>query len=310
MKLTEPDFKLLSYIYHDNRESFSKIAKACKLTREQVEYRIQKYLESGLIRKFIPLFNYSKLGYNYFNIIFLKFNTEKEIQQFTEKLSKDKNCISWGKMFSKYDIYLNCIFKNEKELSDYITSNNFSRYFLIKPTFAELYPLKFIKYENKEQITMIDTNEEERKLDNKDKEILNLLSNNGRIRLIDIANKLKISSELALYKLRKLYSDKVIIGSRIQFNMKKLGYYFSAILLNIKLSEQNKLKSFAKQSKHINSLVISLANPNCIIQLFHKEESELRETLEELKRLLPEADIDLIPLNEDEKEVNPLPFLN
>ena len=66
-------------------------------------------------------------------------------------------------------------------------------------------------------------------LDGKEKAILKLLQEDGRARIVDIANKLGISAELALYKVRKLLKEKVILGSRIQFDMSKLGYYFTVL---------------------------------------------------------------------------------
>ena len=89
-------------------------------------------------------------------------------------------------------------------------------YVLIKPQFAELYPLKFFNYSGKENYLLSLESKKQIKLDNIDLKILKILSENGRARLIDIANKLKISSELALYRLKRLKSEKIILGNRIQ----------------------------------------------------------------------------------------------
>lgn len=321
MELKNSDFKLLSYLYHNNRESVTKIAKACKLSREQVDYKLKKYISSGLIIKFITVFDYNKFGYNYFVSLFLKFEKPSSIKLFSQKIVKSKNCVSWGTVFNKYDLVVNCVFKDEKELSDYISKlvsdseNPISDYFVIKPYFAELYPLKFFNHKDREKFSVIESNSKQIKFDNKDMGILKALDKDGRARLVDIASKLNISSELCLYKLRKLYKDKIILGSRIQFDMNKLGYYFSLILLNIRnFSEdnQNKIKQFAKNSKHVNSLIFSLMKPNCIIQLFHKEESELRKSIEEIKELFKDEsfEIDVMLINQDEEEINTLPFLN
>lgn len=320
MELKESDYKLLSYLYHNNRESITKIARATKLTREQVDYKIKKYLDTGLIKGFLTLFDYSKFGYNYFAILLLKFEKMSSVKAFSQKLNKNNNLISYGYVYGKYDLFLNCIFKNEEELSSFISylisnkSNSVSDYFAIKPSFAELYPLKFFKHKDRESMTLVDTLSKERKLDKKDIGILKTLAKDGRIKLIDIAKKLDISSELALYKLRKLYRDKVILGSRIQFNMAKLDYHFSLILLNIRnFSDENKekMKRFSRNSKHINSLIFSLTRPNCIVQLFNKDQEELKNTINEIKELFKDEyiDIDVMHISEDEGEINTLPFL-
>lgn len=320
MELKPADYKLLSYLYHNNRESITKIAKATKLTREQVDYKIKKYVDSGLIRRFVTLFDYNKFGYNYFIILLLKFEKVSSIKAFSQKLGKNKNCISYGYVYGKYDLLLNCIFKNEEEFSDFISNlisdktNRVSDYFVIKPSFAELYPLKFFKHKDKESMTLVDVKSKERRFNKKDLGILKIIAKDGRVKLIDIAKKLNISSELALYKLRKLYKDKVILGSRIQFDMAKLNYHFSLILLNIRnFSDENKekIKRFSRNSKHVNSLIFSLTRPNCIVQLFNKAQEELKHTINEIKELFKDeyVDIDVMHVSEDVDEVNSLPFL-
>lgn len=321
MDLKETDYKLLNYLYHNYDEPLSKIAKATKLSRDQVEYRMNKYLKEGLIRKFFPIFDWSKFGYNALVILFLKFEIPKMAENFSKDLSKSKNCMSYGKVYGKYDLYLNCIFKDEKELNEFISKlfeneNNFiTDHILIKPYFVELYPLKFFNHLNKEDYLISPESKKEIKLDKTDLKIVELLSENGRTRLIDIAIKSKISSELALYRLKKLKKEKIILGNRIQFDMGLLGYFFTIIIINFRnFSEKtkNKIKSFVKTSKNTNSLIFNLQKPNCIIQLFHKEEREIRENIERIKKLFEEdsIEINVLQIGEDEEKIRPLPFLD
>jgi Lrp/AsnC family transcriptional regulator for asnA, asnC and gidA len=101
MNLKPTDYKLLSYLYHNYDEPLSKIAKATKLSRDQVEYRINKYLKEGLIRKFFPIFDWSKLGYNTLAILLLKFEKPKMAEDFSKILQNNKNCMSYGKIYGK-----------------------------------------------------------------------------------------------------------------------------------------------------------------------------------------------------------------
>jgi len=319
MNLKEIDYKLLSYLYHNYNESFSKIAKATKLSRDQVEYRINKYMKEGLIIKFRPIFNYSKFGYNVIVVLLLKFEKPKMAGSFSKSLNKNKNCISYGKCYGKYDLYLNCVFKDDKELNGFISklfeneTNFISDYLLINPQYTELFPIKFFNHSNKENSYIYNEDKTKTELDEIDLKILKILSNNGRERLIDIAIKTKISSERAFYKLKRLKSEKIIFGNRIQFNMSLLGYFFTVIMVNFRnFSEKNKdkVKSFAKNSKNVNSISFNLQKPNCMIQLFHKEEGEIREAIAEIKKLFNEdsVEIDVLQIGEDEW-INTLPFI-
>ena len=321
MNLKETDYKLLSYLYHNYNEPLSKVARATKLSRDQVEYRINKYLKEGLIRKFCPIFNWKKLGYDILATLLLKFEKPKMVEDFSKNLITDQNCISYGKVYGKYDLYLNCIFKDEKEINYFISTlfeneNNFvTDYIIIRPQFVELYPLKWFNHNKEDYLIYSPEDKKEIKLDKTNLKILKILSEDGRTRLIDIAIKSSISSELALYRLKKLKKEKVILGNRIQFDMSKLGYFFTLILIDFRnFSEKNKdkIKSFVKSSKSINSLIFNLHKPNCIIQIFHKEEEEIRECIEKIKTLFKEdsIEINVLQIGEDEEKIRPLPFLN
>jgi len=321
MKLKETDFKLLCYLYHHYREPFSKIAKAIGLTRPQVEYKINKYMGEGIIRKFFPVFNWKKLGYSCIIILLLKFEKPKMAEEFSKNLNKSRNCMSYGKVYGKYEVYMNCIFKDEQELNNFISKlfenkeNFITDYLLINPQFIELYPLKIFEYSNSENYPLISNESRQVKLDKTDMNILKILSKNGREKLINIAIKANISSELALYRLKRLKSEGIILGNRIQFDMAKLGYFFSLILINFRnfsKSNKEKIEAFVKKSKNINSLIFNLQKPNCILQIFHKEEKEVRVKVDEIKKLFNEEsiDIEILPLGEEEVEIRPLPFLD
>jgi DNA-binding Lrp family transcriptional regulator len=320
MELKKSDYKLLSYLYHHNRESLSKIAKETKLSREQVKYKLNKYLSEGLIRKFVTIFDWSKLGYNYFIILLIKFEKGSSLPRLLKEIEKSKNVVSFGRIYGKYDIFVNFIFKDEAEFNEYISillgraGNIIDDYTYIKPFFSKLYPLKFLGSNTIDDYHIISEGRTEIELDDKDKKILKALSKDARIKIVDIASRLRVSGEVVLHRLKRLQKQGIILGSRIQFNMKKLGYFFTLILIDIKnfsKANQEKLKDFVRTSKNINSIIFSFSRPNCFIQIFHKDELVLRETIDKLKKFFSDSQITIEPLliAEDEKEIDTLPFL-
>jgi DNA-binding Lrp family transcriptional regulator len=318
MKLKEIDYKLLNYLYHNYNEPISKIAKNTKISRDKVEYRLNKYLQTDLIKQFVPIINYSELGFHKQAVIFLKFETPKMADEFSKQLSKNKNCISHGKILEKFDIYINAIFKNNDELEQFISQlfeeeNKLTDYLLISPSFAELYPLKFISNPEKENYELLKNTNKKITLDELDYKILKELSKNGRIKLLDLSLKLKINTTTIFYRLKKLKENKIILGNRIQFNNEKLEYNYSALLINLKkFSEKNKskIKQFARSSKNTTSLIINIQKPNVIIQFFYKEENEIRQEITKIRKLFENEQIELeiIHLGEEER-INTTPFL-
>ena len=320
MNLKESDIKLLNYLYHNNREPLSKIAKACKLTRDQVEYKLKKYQSEGIIKQFFTLFNYHKLGYDSLAALLLKIRPDK-IKEFSEKLKQDKNCLSKDEIFGDYDFYINLIFKNEDEINEYV-SNLFeenkdiiSDYLVLKPFFTELYPMKFLGYnfsEDAYKIVDLKSTTKKTELDEKDKIILKMFAENARVKIVDIAHKLKISPELTLYKIRRLEKEKIILGSRMFFDMSKLEYHFADILIdvnNFSLKIQEKIKKFAKKHKHIDEVILLINKPNCLLQIIFKSQIELQETIRDIKKLFPEESIKMkILFPQFEEKINTLPF--
>lgn len=319
MELKQQDAKLLSYLYHHAREPTTKIAKATGLTREQVDYRINKYLSEGVIKKFTTLFNNSALGYSEYRILFLKFTKPLYAENFFNKKKEDIHVLGKSKCSNKYDMAMELFFKNEKEFRIYLNKllneekGKISDYLVFNPYYSKIWPLKFLQGKKEEGVPFT-TGTKEIKLENKEIKILKMLAENGRERIVEISNSLKISPELALYKIKKLHEKKIILSSAIIFDMKKLNYFFSTILINIQnLSKENedKIKKFAEESEHVRSIVLSSSKPNCFIQLFHKEHGDFIKTIDKIKNLFKNDFIDLEVLFVDypEKEnINVLPF--
>jgi len=111
-----------------------------------------------------------------------------------------------------------------------------------------------------------------------------------------------------------LWLEKAFLGARAYFDMQKLGYFYTLIFLtftNFSNSIQEKLKHFAKTNPNVEILSFILGKPNSYIQIFHKEENELRKVLEKLKEIFKQESftLDIIPLKNEGEDINSLPFL-
>ena len=318
MDLKENDWKLLSYMYHHDREPISKIAESTGLTRAQVEYKLNKFTKDGLIKKHITMFNYGALGYGHYVLLFVKLEKTSSFSKLTKELDSSKNCISWGECFGKYDALINLIFRSEEDIQEYLSkiinkkTAPISDYLIIKPYFAEFHPLKLFGGNEKEIFPISFKPIKEVKLDKSEIKILKLLEKNARMKVIDLAHKCNISAELALHKLRKLYKNKIILGSRLHLDMKKIGYNYSGFFLHVNsLSDETKDKiiRFSRKHRLVNALILSIVKPNFFIQVFHKTEDELKQVIKEVKNLLKEERFELdVLLIDEEEEVNTLPF--
>ena len=318
MKLHETDKRLLSYLYHHYREPLTKIAKACKLSREQVEYRLKKYETQGLIKKYLTIFNYYLLGYKEFIVVWLKLDTTKKNKDLIRReLENMKNVVSTGDVLGTYDLFVDFVFKTKQEFEEVFYSflkkhDEIKEESIFMTTFAEFFPMKqFGKIYDEKTYTLLNESKPI-KISEKDLKVLKILEENGRARVIDIASKTGLSSELVVYKLKQFYKNKLILGTRIQFDMEKLGFYFGTLIIKLRDKTEktkNKIKSFCKYHKYINALSLGVAEYDCIIQIFYKKEKEFRQTIKEInEKFRNEIEKSFILLIENEGKVKTLPY--
>src|SRR3989344_7299010 len=115
IQLKPTDLKLLAHLGHHSRDSYADIATTLHISREQVAYRIEKFLKEDLIKGFFPIVNYAALSYPLITMLFLAFDKRQHLKTFKKTLAHDKNRISHGEILAKYDIFIILSFKDERE---------------------------------------------------------------------------------------------------------------------------------------------------------------------------------------------------
>ncbi len=311
-KLSYIDKKLLSYLYHNPREPITKIAKACKISRDQAEYRIQKFEKTGLIKKYITIFNLNLLGYNEFVIVWIKTKNPDSFKNYMKKL---KNTITIGKIVGKYNLFADMAFKDKNEFFTFfnqlLAENKIESYEFMMTTFSVLFPLKLFE-SNKliKNYVVQDKPNEQKNFDKKDREILKILNKNGREKIVNIAYQTHLPVESTQYRLKNLHKKNIILGSRIFFDMQKIGFFLATLRIKINLTKdiEEKLKSYCQNHKHINALAMGISNYNCLIQFFYEKEGEFRKSVIDILEKFPEIIDSEILLIQDEEVVKTLPF--
>lgn len=320
IKLNAIDKKLLAYLYYHSRDPATKIAKELKLTREKVAYRISKFEKENIIKNYIPLVNYSKLGYKTMSLLLLKLYKNQDIKKIKEKVKSSKNRINTVEILSTFDLGILFIFKDNQEKNDYFSEflaenhKTIKNYEIIEPYFSEYYALKFLGLDETTPTIFHSSENKNYELDKKENLILTSLNKNANKSILKISEEAKISPELAVYKIKKLKQENILLSTRAHINMQKIGYFYTLILLNFSSftkQNQDKLRKFAKENNNIDSLMLMFGKPNAYIQLFYKDIKELHNFLEKLKNYFSEEplDISVCLLKNEGEDVNPLPFL-
>ena len=115
------DRKILYELDFNARQTDSEIAKKVKLSREVVNYRINRLINNGFIRNFVTILNHNALGYLSFRFFFKFRDISEEREQEITNFLKDK--VAWlvrvrGNWSFTAMIFTTNIFELEKFVSE------------------------------------------------------------------------------------------------------------------------------------------------------------------------------------------------
>ncbi|MGM5483544.1 MAG: winged helix-turn-helix transcriptional regulator [Nanobdellota archaeon] len=253
--IDEYDKKILSILDDNAREKITKIAKKVRLAKETVNYRINRLVDKGIIKKFNLIINTSKLGFNYY-MFFLKFNnTDPKIEHdFIVYLRKKKNCSNLRFTEGAYDVSFLLMFKNIKEFEQFYEdlNNRYGNYIASKSfhmlTRSYKFHNKIFKNDKGEQKILDHTIEHKERLNDNESKILDKLLRDPKAKLTDISAITNIPPKVVAYNLKKLEEKDIISAYSINIDIYKFNYELVLFNLSINnLNNINKIIEFFKE---------------------------------------------------------------
>ena len=300
VKVDLKDRKILSLLAQDARMSASQISKKIGLSRDAVSYRINNLNKKGVIQGSRTIIDISKFGYEAYHL-FLQLNqpTEKVENELIEKLREYPFIRAIIKFNGRYDLELALIARNVREFDEFLEKvledcskylNNYEVMAITKSYSANILPKSFLEFKEKSKKikeVKIKTNE-------KDKEILSLLANDTTLPFYKIADKVNLSPDAVIYRIKRLINGGVIKKFVPVINYASLSYNVYAILLRVNsLKEKEEaLKNFLQNDKNVLWSVKCVGKYNVLIYVCVHTNEELHETLNELRTHFPENIVD------------------
>lgn len=315
--IDERDKKILAELDRNARQTDSEIAKKIGISKQLVNYRIQKLVERGIIMNFYTLVDLGNFNLDsYYLFIQLEnINTEQEKTILRKINSLDS--VGWlvsgtGRWDAVILINADSILNFEKALNQILTlcGNHLHEYLFTTLITAEHLNYKFLTNVN---IPSVKQTEKARKikLDKIDKKILQIISQNARIPITELSDKANIPIHVASYHLKQLIKNRVIEGFKPKLDINKLGYQWHLLLIQFhKLNEQRKAQflEFCKNHPSIYYVTNTLGNYNSMLDIHVKSVEEFKKVLLDIKDKFS----DIIKVYEsmvifDEYKINYLP---
>lgn len=121
VSIDKKDLQIMFQLQGDSRAKLIEIAKSCKISAQNVDYRIKNLVSSGFIRSFYYRPNYHKLDYQYYTIrIKLSNRTKENVNKVTNFIRQQPNTFVYLRMIGQWDFSLHIFFKNSRELNDFL----------------------------------------------------------------------------------------------------------------------------------------------------------------------------------------------
>jgi DNA-binding Lrp family transcriptional regulator len=89
-------------------------------------------------------------------------------------------------------------------------------------------------------------------MDKIDIDLLRILMQNSRIPITKLAKKLKVSREVATYRLNQLKKKGILLDFVTEINLEKLGFVGAAVFVNIKATRQKEFKEYLAKTSFVS----------------------------------------------------------
>jgi Lrp/AsnC family leucine-responsive transcriptional regulator len=290
------DRKILYELDLNCRQSNAQIGKKVGLSKEVVTYRIKRMEDEGVITRYWTAIDTMKLGY-YIYRIYISFQNitediKNEIIKYFVEYKRSLTIVSIkGPIDCDVIVWVDDVFEfNQfwnKTMEKY--GNYFSQNVISNVTHFLQFCKHFLIYENetnKSEDYTIDCRGNPITIDEFDYKLLNEIVLNARIPLIELADRLKCSSQTINYRIKNLIDKGLIKKFRVDINLSKFGLH--DYLINIYLKDYSKKRNiieYIKRQPYVDCIVDSqMGWTDLQIEVFCKNIDNLLQIMEEIDK--------------------------
>ncbi len=295
-KLDLKDHHLLFELDKNSRQSIHDLARKTKLNRDVVAYRIKRLEKAGIIQNYITIIDFTKFGFQISRIYLQLQKTTPEIEQrMVQMLVEEKSIFTVYNIDGDYQLAMGLLFKDlrkfhffwqkfleifkpyisKQNISPFIDYLHFNRNYLVEKSLRDEKPLSVASFKSYAY-------------DSEDLILLNIIKENSRITLLDLAKKMHMTPAGVRYKLKNLEKNKVIVAYKLVLDTAKLGYVYYKIDLELEdLKIIPALHEFISRNPHVIYRDVALSGSDFEFDVELRNQEMLYALLEKIKSLFP-----------------------
>jgi len=262
VKLDKFDLKLLGGLEKDAHQTLSKIAKKLKTSQQVISYRIKSLENKNIIGGYYTIINLTKLGYTSYRTMIRFTNIhEKKHKEIFEYLMRSQNILWLVDCGGRWDLIINFIAKNIVHYNYLLRKfkNKFPSQIQNYDVLTTLEGIYFgrdyilgIKNRTRKSPSFIGE-WEVLKLDKKDLQILNLLSEKARMNSVDIATKIRLSPNTVISRIKSLIKKEIIQGFKPLIHLENTPYSeYKALIKFHNITEEKEKEIIGDLKSHLN----------------------------------------------------------
>ncbi len=301
------DKKIIYELENNSRQSLSRISRTLKTSQQVVSYRLQNLEKENIIKKYITIIDYTKLGYkSLFCCIKIK-NVFEKNKLLLWLIKQEKTywvCETQG----SFSFVFSFLYKNDDDILKftYNIKNNFYNFIsnfcffpIIDTTFFNKDYL-FRKYRNAKYEKTIKNKISKKDLDELDLNILKNLSYDSKIATINLAKINNTTPEIIVEKIKKLNHLRVILGHCVVSDLKENVFLF---LFKLKNSKNKELIDYLKNLKNVVFIMKILGEYEIVIKYESDNKTDVYKEINKINTLFCSTieDINLLFLNKEHK---------
>ena len=295
-KLSLRERQVLKELDIDARQSISGIGEKLNISKQAVNYHIEKMIKKGYIKEFLTYFDTNKLGYTFYNVLVkLKYMSKEDKNRILKGLKKIANVVWVSTFTGEWQLIVSILAKNVGEFSMYLEEAlsvlkggmlDYTFFIVISASqlgYKKIHSKAKAKHHSVVGHSKI-SEEESVGLSKNDLKILKIIANNARMSIVDMAKKTRMTIEKARYSLKKLEREKVIQGYKPLINVGKLGHLWHIMFLRLKscpAEEKERMIDFLKSLPEVCYVVRGVGSCNLMID-FHTESVEEFEKMKDV----------------------------
>ncbi len=292
--LDTKDKMILHELDINSRQSLASLSKKTGMSKQVINYRLNKLVQDGVITRFYTELNYEKTNTQVFKLHIQLENITPEVEEQVYNYFKNLKYSTWvvscsGKWDMICGVAVHDVISYNEVLKDIL--NRFSKYIhnkeIITNVFLNICNRKWLlPSKTTRKITVTGGRTFDLGHDKTDLKIMEILAENSRAKLVDMALKCGVKPNVVKYKIKNLEKNGTINAYRVGLNLNLLGKEFckAFIYLHQKTEEkENKLIEYCKAHPNVTAFIQCIGSWDFEIEFEVDNVDQFHQTMKEIR---------------------------